>query len=754
MIFIKRPLVWGTTSFILASLIALKADKALLIPLLGTAFALFAVFILIYLFTKNTFCGKFAFILFFLFMGFALFFLVHLPREEKAKSFDGFSGEVYAEVVQMERREYYTNAVVKTHRIGNENVRVKIKISLPFIDEEIKEGDGVKLSGEINTDFSTSLTFNSANYSAAREIFLKMDVESIEKTEGKTNPFRRSIYDFRKLCTKKLSSLDNTGLVLALVLGDKTQLPPEINADFQDLGLSHAIAVSGMHLSLIVMSLFLLLRRKGVGKYPLSISCILLTVFYMALTGFSFSITRAGIMMIMYFLSLLSHRKNDTLTTLFASVLFLCIHSTRSILDVGFQLSFVSTLGILVFVPKIIFKLENLKFFSCEKKDGFIEKCIYLLRKRIFELVILIINTVSALCAALPFTLIYFRSVAAFSIISNILVLFFINALLVLCIIHLVLSFIFVSPLSFVLAVTKFICDLLSNIVIFETDFLADLFLKPLHFPPEMSYTLAFLCAVFLVVFLFVKSTNALLYLFLCNVFSVLLFVLLGRFIFYPFPNVTMSVSKTCKDILIEEGNKTLLISSALDMSTSSEKLFEMLEYRSVLSIDEAVFLVEDTIPKEKIDGVMSVCEIDKIVIIPATSEIIENKSEFLRETKDKCVVEFCRSKTYKVTEFAEIITYADSFVCINIETERNKAVICHSIDKELFPAVSGLSSSDIAVIYGGVELPPKIKNAKLYLIEIGEDTFMPKGAVSASETQFCFIRFSKDDVFIKTIQK
>ncbi len=144
---------------------------------------------------------------------------------------------------------------------------------------------------------------------------------------------------------------ESVWLLAALFLGDKTGLSGTAKLDFRRIGISHLLAVSGMHLAILSAFLHRLLSLLGVGKKFRIGAVSLFVLFYMALTGFSSSVLRAGIMLLIASLLFLLAGTSDPLTTLSLAVFLLCLITPYSIFDVSLLLSALATLGILV-APK------------------------------------------------------------------------------------------------------------------------------------------------------------------------------------------------------------------------------------------------------------------------------------------------------------------------------------------------------------------------------------------------------------------
>ena len=167
----------------------------------------------------------------------------------------------------------------------------------------------------------------------------------------------RSKTYFLEQRTKLLDRLSESGVdgsvyavVAAMALGDKSQLTKELKDTYAVSGASHILALSGLHLGIIytLLSLLLSRRRWQVVSQVVIIVCIWLFVF---LVGMSASVVRSAVMFTIYALLSLGHRNRMSVNTLaFAAIVMLLINP-MSLFDIGFQMSFMAVLAILLFYP-------------------------------------------------------------------------------------------------------------------------------------------------------------------------------------------------------------------------------------------------------------------------------------------------------------------------------------------------------------------------------------------------------------------
>lgn len=142
---------------------------------------------------------------------------------------------------------------------------------------------------------------------------------------------------------------------LALILGDNSMLDKEIRDSFTNTGALHVLAVSGLHISIIMQILMAALAVFS-GVLSRRVAVILLIGimwWYAAITGLSPSVLRAVIMFTVLSIAQLSGRNYDSLNTLLFTAFVLVLWNPLTVFDIGFQLSFLAMLGIFLFYEKI-----------------------------------------------------------------------------------------------------------------------------------------------------------------------------------------------------------------------------------------------------------------------------------------------------------------------------------------------------------------------------------------------------------------
>ena len=213
-------------------------------------------------------------------------------------------------------------------------------------------GSKIRLTGEIEPINSYVNSFDAYSFYRAKgisgAIYEVKDFEIIENGDF-TNSYKLSAYR-EKLCRKIIynSNGEVGGLLAALLLGEKSMLPLGTQLHFSRIGISHILALSGMHLAILTLGLKRFLIFLRISKKPATLITIIFTFFYMGLTGFQISVVRAGTMLILSSLLFLLSSTKDSMTSLFVAVSLICIFEPYSIYDISLWLSAFATLGIVV----------------------------------------------------------------------------------------------------------------------------------------------------------------------------------------------------------------------------------------------------------------------------------------------------------------------------------------------------------------------------------------------------------------------
>lgn len=279
----------------------------------------------------------------------------------------------------------------------------KAEVRLIMVDaspRSISPGDRIEISGKL------SVTSSSNRFSQGSFLTLKQTGDINITPQGERTLLTR-LSAFSLKLSHKIRSVfkgDEGALLSALLCGDRSGFTSNYSSSLRASGLSHIAAVSGMHLSILLAIILFIFPKKAaiIISLPLMLS-------FAAMTGFSPSITRALIMSSMLGVAFLIKAEYDALTALVtAGVIIGCINPF-ALCSVSFLLSFFSTLGIILFSPRI------LRFFSNKFPRNKI------LLKICHFLISAVSVTVSATLFTLPLQMLFFPTVSLNFLVSNIL---------------------------------------------------------------------------------------------------------------------------------------------------------------------------------------------------------------------------------------------------------------------------------------------------------------------------------------------
>ena len=143
-------------------------------------------------------------------------------------------------------------------------------------------------------------------------------------------------------------------VLIALCFGIRQDLPGDITAVFRNSGLTHLLVVSGLHLTLVAVSVRRLFRGLGLGFRLSAILTMPVIPVFMLLVGFTPSVCRAGVMCLVWLTGYLFCRRPDGLNSLGLAAMLVLLGNPYTLLNAGFQLSFMATAGILLIAPRLM----------------------------------------------------------------------------------------------------------------------------------------------------------------------------------------------------------------------------------------------------------------------------------------------------------------------------------------------------------------------------------------------------------------
>jgi len=207
--------------------------------------------------------------------------------------------------------------------------------------EQLQPGDRIQVHGSLTSAISKG------SYSYGRVLTVQADsVACIGRTFPGIRGLGAIAAEHVKTTIARCFSESVSPLAIAMVTGDKTAFnnSDDLSRTFQIAGLSHIVAVSGLHITYVLAIPALLVRNRR--RY----ACVAapLVLCFMAFAGFTSSVCRAGLMCLVLCVSFLFRRRPDTLTSLSAALMVLLAADPYSAASISLQLSFSSVLGIVL----------------------------------------------------------------------------------------------------------------------------------------------------------------------------------------------------------------------------------------------------------------------------------------------------------------------------------------------------------------------------------------------------------------------
>ncbi len=268
---------------------------------------------------------------------------------------------------------------------------------------------------------STRGRFNLMSDGVVATAYLSINTE-VDLQPGKQTLYSRIAMarDSVAMTVDRLYDKPLAAALTGLMIGDKSKLDVGTVRDFRLCGLSHYLAVSGMHLSIIVSFLMALLRSFMI---PHRLRCLLLipcVVLIMAFTGFPASIRRAGVMTILMLLSQVVRRDYDSVNALGLSLLLICLFQPYAAADIGLWLSAASTMGILLLYNPVRKKLA-FALFRQKRQVSLKDRFAFSLLKLLLFFAGGFLMSLTAGVFAIPISMLYFGEVSLISPFCNML---------------------------------------------------------------------------------------------------------------------------------------------------------------------------------------------------------------------------------------------------------------------------------------------------------------------------------------------
>lgn len=305
-----------------------------------------------------------------------------------------------------EEKEYYCKYLVKIRDGTYKNKKFYINVKKNK-ESKLEYGDLISLKGEylIPSKARNYKGFDYREYLKTKKIYGTIKIDSYKIVEkNNLNYFLMLSNKIRGFIINKSNVLlpkETSTLLNGILLGDKSGIEEDIIEDFKESNLSHLLAVSGAHTGYIILGITFLLNKSRFSKRWVYVVTIFSLILYMFITNFTASVVRACLMSIFVLVANLFYRKADLANTISLSLLVILIVNPFSINEIGLQLSYLGTIGIILLSKNIENILIRIKLNKSFAK--------------------LLSATVSAQCLIMPVMALKFNKISLTFFISNIL---------------------------------------------------------------------------------------------------------------------------------------------------------------------------------------------------------------------------------------------------------------------------------------------------------------------------------------------
>ena len=695
-LFFRRPLLFGLTAFLISSVITSQiahVENSAFIYIFVLLFLLLLSLAFLLIFRKNNksfFCFTMLLAITLALLGAILQFSYFSFRLSLPQCFEGENIKIEATIDEIKyKNENFVSLNAKTQKINGKetNSLLQFEINTKY---ELKEGMVFACTGTVENTYS--LTSNERKYLIADGCAASVSDISDFYVLGERKSFGSFLSDTRNKISAHIEKNikgESGSLMSALLLGKSDSLAPSVKFGFRRLGISHMLALSGMHLTIMMSVVGTFLSKLSISKKLKTFVLLSLAFAYVAISGFSGSILRAAFMLFMASLSFFSRRENDSYTSLFIAVAIIIIFQPSAVNDIGLWLSFLATFGILIY-----YELFSEKLKEDHKTYG----------KRILRYISLSLwISFFAFIFTLPLTALLFGEISIMTPVSNLIFAILIDA-------ELVLSFL--APFFCKIKLFSRICEFFGGFIISAVTFLANIsniYISVSYISFYVALTLFFAYIIYLLYRKF--KFKALLTRFFCS--FVALMLVLGictannlrkeEFIYSKNNNKTNDEYL----ILIDNG-KASVIDFSSENSSSFNYIINVLKEENITEISSYIFTHYHYRLTTSLESACSKIKINRVLL-----PIPNNETD---------------------------INYAKK--AVEILKNRNTAYEIYENDKEIF--VDGYKDFSFYL-----EIPEvsSSKNELILAFKFKQTNFV---YASLSETYASYIPFSeKTDVFI-----
>ncbi len=353
----RRPLASGAVCFSLVLCVLLRVGKPVRLTVLGIACVLFAAVCLYALWKRNMRrCLLPLLCILGLLLGSLCAHWFVEWRYAPVKELSGKTVSAEGFVIEREASTSYSSLMrVQLESLDGRKASLQATVTFEYASA-LQAGDVFRLEG-IVCPFDEEQEFDEEQYWLSEGCLLKLRVPeegACERIGEKDHHPRVLLAHWNEVMSSRLYHAvgkEEGGLAVALLLGNRSYLAPETTLAFERTGTTHLLALSGLHVSVLVGFLELVLRWLRMKKKARLVLIMTSVVLYTGLTGFAMSMVRAAIMMLLVGAAFYAAEEYDAFTALTVALAGILGLMPYAVYDLSLWMSFLSAGAIIVFIP-------------------------------------------------------------------------------------------------------------------------------------------------------------------------------------------------------------------------------------------------------------------------------------------------------------------------------------------------------------------------------------------------------------------
>lgn len=281
---------------------------------------------------------------------------------------------------------------------------------------EVSYGDRISATGRLTTPAEYDL-FSYADYLAQQGVFsILRDTTVTVNSSGHGNLITARLYDLRQSVIDKISlhlPEPQASLLTGILTGNERGISPELDADFQAVGASHIIAISGFNMVIIAGVVMRLFSRLNLSPRWSTALGLLVIALYTVFVGANPAVVRAAVMSGLLYVGILLRRKTYVPASLAFVALVMSFLDPNVLWSISFQLSFFAVLGLTLFAEPFQTYFDHLL------RSVLPQPAVETISRYLFDPLIV---TLAALVFTLPLSVIYFGRLSLLVVVVNVLI--------------------------------------------------------------------------------------------------------------------------------------------------------------------------------------------------------------------------------------------------------------------------------------------------------------------------------------------